>query len=45
MIDFWFTQMALKYCGRDYGSAKLNRYFFYRKVYHMTASEAWSHCQ
>jgi len=45
MIADWFTQMALKYCGKDYGSPKLNQYFFYRVVYHMTASEAWERVQ
>ncbi len=37
----WFTLMAIKHCGKDYGSERLNQYFFYRKVYHMTANEAF----
>lgn len=44
-IDFssWFRQLALKYTGRDYGSLRKNAYIFYRAVYRMPASEAWSH--
>ena len=40
LISGWFTQMAIGHCGKDYGSDERNQYFFYRKAYHMTASEA-----
>ena len=41
-MNCWFTMMALRHCGRDYGSTRHNAYHFYRVVYHMTATEAWA---
>jgi hypothetical protein len=43
LLGGWFTQQAIKYCGKDYGSERVNQYRFYRTVYRMTAWEAWSH--
>jgi len=41
-VQGWFTKMCLQYCGRDYGSETRNQYFFYRRVYEMTAEQAWA---
>lgn len=41
MMEGWFTVMAKRHCGRDYGSELLNCYHFYRKVYGMEAISAW----
>jgi hypothetical protein len=38
--DGWFTHQARKYCGKDYGSRRVNQYRFYRVVYKMTAKQA-----
>jgi len=43
LLGGWFTQQAIRYCGKDYGSERVNQYRFYRTVYHMTAWEAWHH--
>lgn len=37
----WFTAMALKYCGRTYGTVGRDQYFFYRRCYQMTALQAY----
>lgn len=36
----WFSRMAIRHCGKDYGNERHNAYHFYRRVYGMTASEA-----
>lgn len=41
LLQTWFTRMAIRHCGRDYGSERRNAYFFYRKVYQMSALETW----
>ncbi len=41
VLQGWFTKMAIQHCGKDYGSEARNQYFFYRKVYNMSADEAW----
>jgi hypothetical protein len=43
LLGGWFTQQALRYCGKDYGSERVNQYRFYRTVYRMGAVEAWHH--
>lgn len=42
MDNCWFTDMCLKYFGKDYGSCKLNQYWFYRKYYKMPALRAFN---
>jgi hypothetical protein len=42
ILSGWFTRMAIKHCGRDYGDERLNAYHFYRRVYGLTAIEAFT---
>lgn len=41
VLSGWFTEMCRRHYGRDYGNELRNRYFFYRRTYGMTASQAW----
>lgn len=40
LSNSWFATMAIRHCGKNYGSERRNQYFFYRKVYRMEASAA-----
>lgn len=40
LLGDWFTHQCIKYCGKDYGSLRVNQYRFYRTVYRMTAERA-----
>jgi hypothetical protein len=41
LLGGWFTRMAIRYCGKDYGDERINQYRFYRTVYGMEAARAW----